>query len=223
VFDSWKLHSRRSYAVSERLGELVGTGMASSNSDGTMPAGSTDVERAAVLAYVASKALTIVVLTAGSGPDTDRNVENRIWRRMTPNSGADASILLAHGMATLLRRLADSEPQADVLALLNEHLPWNDESEAQLQRLVASVDPVDASGRDEARMSIAFGAISGIVGESDARELPGFRTPPSPLHYDNFELGLQWQTCWNHIDTLWLRATDPDGLGPEADSYFAQE
>lgn len=211
---TWKLSNRRGFAVLERLGELAGTGIVLADEE-EMPSGLSDAQRAMALAEVGDFCLALVIDTATNGK------AKRLWKAMSAESGAAAAVFLAHGLAATTARLASAPNhhlsvarQDAARALMRSHLPWTTPDDDEIAGIERSITPEDAGGLDEARVRVAFGAISRVIGEAEAYGLPGLA--PLADHSgdpaDRYVSGLSWQICWNHVLPRWLAVTDSEGL-----------
>lgn len=209
---TWKLQNRRGVATLERLGELAGTGIVLAGSE-QMPDGLSDAQRAIAVAETGEFCVTLALDTACEGKT------KRVYRAMTPDSGAHAAVFLAHGIAATTARLASapghhlsSARQEEARALLREHLPWSDDDEREIELIAGDVNPTDLSGLDEARLATAYGAASRIVGDNAAQRLPGFAPWFGGDGIEMYAAARAWQICWNHMLTRFLEVTDPAGL-----------
>jgi len=214
VVSTSKLSSRRGFAVLEFLGEFTGTGIVLAGELDQMPPGLTDPQRAMALAEVGDFGLALVVDTATGGK------ARKLWRAMSAETGAAAAVFLARGLAATTARLASAPNhhlsaslQEEAGALLRSHLPWSTRDDDEIEGITASIDPEDASGLDQARLRVAFGSISRVIGDAEAYGLPGLG-PLAAVHdlADLYASNLSWQICWNHILPRWLSLTDPEGF-----------
>lgn len=178
-----------------------------------MPEGLTEPQRAMALAEAGDLTLTLVVETASGGK------AKKLWKAMTPESGAAAALFLAHGLAATTARIASApnhhltaQHQVEAQALLRRHLPWSAENEDEIAKHTRTIDPLDASGLDQARIEIAFGAIRRVIRAEIAYTLPGFARLALQDPAERYLSNLSWQNCWNRVLTPWLALTDPEGL-----------
>ena len=211
------LRNRRGYKVLKRLAERVGTDVLMLVGDEGWSPGSqpTEVMRAQGVAEAGQLVLGLAIEAAGGTPDGGDRPAKRVWKAMTPDSGADASIFIAHGLAAILGRLASTpghhlsaERQAEARALMREFYPLAAEDEHAIMDYAQAVQPVEARYH-EALWRLAFRAISILVGEEKATQLPGFAEGDFT---DEYAASITWQICWNHALPAYLAVTDPEGL-----------
>lgn len=208
-----RLSNRRGFAVLQQLGKLAGTGLVLAGELDHMPEGLTEPQQAMALAEAGDLALTLVVETASGGKS------KKLWKAMTPESGAAAALFLAHGLAATTARIASApnhhltaKRQIEARALLRRHLPWSAEDEDEIANHTRTIDPLDASGLDQARIEVAFGAIRRVIAAEIAYTLPGFAPLALEDPAERYLSNLSWQNCWNQVLTPWLALTDPEGL-----------
>lgn len=214
----WNLRNRRAFAVLQRLGEMAGTGIVLAGEFGSMPRGLRPAQRAMALVEAGDHALTMMIETAAS------NRTRRVWKAMTPETGARAVIFLTHGLAATTEAVASApgtERQREARELVKASFPWSDEEERLLQEQVAKIDADSRTGLDESTVWIAFHAIRFIVGDEAAGTLPGFA---SLDRQENLALGLMdtspealfahsaWEVCFRHALPPYLHVSDPEGM-----------
>jgi hypothetical protein len=213
----WNLRSRRSFAVLEHLGGLTGAGIVAAGNFDAVPAHMSDAQRATAIAEAGEFALSLVIESAGS-PGGRGRAAKRVWKAVTPENGANASLFLAHGLAETTARLATSpshhlsaERQEHTRGLLREHFAWSDAAEAEVGDAADRIGPASSTGVEDARIRVAFGAVHRIVG-SAAAGLLGFAEWFGDDGADAYIAGLGWQICFNHSLRPFLAVTDPEGL-----------
>jgi hypothetical protein len=214
---TWSLRNRRSFAILQRLGEMTGAGIVLAANFDSVPQQLTDAQRAMAIAEAGESALSFAIETAGSAGGRGRGAK-RIWKAVTPDNGAEASVFLAHGLAATTARLASApghhlnpERQEHARALLRDHLPWSDHDHAEVSDAAGGIDPTSASGVEDARIRVALGAIGRIVGPV-AAQLPSFAEWFGGDAADGYVASLGWQICFNHSLRSFLAVTDPEGL-----------
>lgn len=232
----WNLRNRRAIATLERLGKIAGTGILGAASFDSMPEGLRPQDRAMALVEAGDQALTLMIETAATPVGRGRGQARRIWKAMTPETGARADVFVTHGLAATTAALASApehhlgvEPQLEARKLLRATFPWSEEEEQLVQEQVKQIDAETGSGGDEAFIWIAFHAIRFIAGDAAAVALPGF---PSfvrglfrgDLHEYGPEVGIldtspeaflsqeAWRVCSGHAMPLYLQLSDPDGM-----------
>jgi len=212
-----KLRNRRGFAALKVLGQQAGTGvLLVAGREETMPPGLTDAARGMVLAEAGNLALGIGIYAACSPARTHSN-ERRVWRAMTPDAGATAAVFMAHGMAAVTRRLAESagselspDLQDAARGLLHAHFPWGEEDEREIQRTAQGIDPLTLDGLDDAYVGVPLGALRRVVGEA-ALELPAIAQRFGAEMSERYLASLTWQVCWADMTAPWLTLTDPRG------------
>jgi hypothetical protein len=167
-----------------------------------MPSGLSSAQQALALAEEGEYALTLVIETAANPGDSSRRKVRKVWRAVTPQSGARAAIFFTHGLAETTSKLASApghhlsaERQGNARALLRTTFPWSDEEEAMVQEQATRIDPETAQGVESARVWLGFHAVTMIVGEETAAALPGFAGLESRDDLDRLLAGHAWQLC----------------------------
>lgn len=144
----WNLRNRRGYAALKRLGEIAGTGVVGAASLDEMPESFRPQDRAMSLVEAGDQTLTLMIETAaapvGGG---GRGQARRIWKAMTPETGARADIFVTHGIAATTAVLAtapghhlSADRQIEVRRLLKNTFPWSNKDEELIQRLAAGIE-----------------------------------------------------------------------------------
>lgn len=210
MFETLRLRDRRSFAVLERLAEQAGTGIVLAGHFEEMPNYLDDVQRAMALAEVGGLALTLVIGTTGK--------PRSIWKPMTPDTGAKATIYLTHGIAATTARLAsvaahhlDSQRQHEARDLLRATFPWSDEDESRISQRADLINPGTAEGVEQAQVGLAYDAVQMIVGDA-AATLPGFAGLNSDDSLNEYTSVMSWSICFNHVTPPYLRLSDPAGM-----------
>jgi hypothetical protein len=216
---SWNLRNRRSWKVLERLAELAGTGPVLAYRSERMPPGLSEAQRALALAEAGEYALTFAIETAANPGESRRGKARRIWKAMTPETGARAAIFFTHGLAETTAKLASAPGhhlsparQSNARSLLRSALPWSDEEEEVVQRQAARIDPETAQGAEGARVWLAFHAVSMIVGDETAAGLPGFAVLEYEDDLDRLLAGHAWQMCFSRGTAPYLGISDEEGM-----------
>lgn len=182
-----------------------------------MPEGLSDPERAVAVAEVGHFTLMSAIDVAA---DPSGRAARSVWKAMTPDTGAAASIFMAHGMAATTARLAEgpnsdlsTQRQVETRALLRAHLPWPEAAEVEIKRLEQSINPLTLDGIEDAEIGVVVGALSRIIGVERSRELPRcaawFEGDYSPNRY---VAGIAWKVFWNAAIPRYLGFADPEGF-----------
>lgn len=230
----WNLRNRRGYAALERLGKIAGTGVIGAALYDSMPEVWRPQDRAMALVEAGDQALTLMIETAGTpAADHGQGQARRIWKAMTPETGARADIFVTHGIAATTAALASApghhlsvERQLEARQLLWATFPWSEKEEQLIQERVTQIDAETGNGGDESLIWIAFHAIALIIGDEAAVALPGFPPFVRPDFAKKYglEIGIvdtspeaslsqyAWQNCFGHALPLYYRLSDPDGM-----------
>lgn len=210
------LSDRQSTKVLIQLGRYAATGPMIVAGRGGMPPDMSDAQRAVIFAEAGWLAMNMAIQTACDPIAGRHRKSRRVWRAMTPESGAGASIFFAHGLAEIARRLSKtpgstmtSERHAEVRELLSAHLPWSAADENELQRAVAVLDVRTGDGLEEAEAATVLSVLRRIIGDQEARQLPGF-VPASPFEPSAYVAGLSWRIAGNEWLRPYLALSDPD-------------
>lgn len=182
-----------------------------------MPEGLSDAERAVAVAEVGHFTLTSAIDVAS---DPSRRAAKSVWKEMTPDAGAAASIFMAQGLAATTGRLAEDplhslsrERQVETRALLRAHLPWPEAAEVEIERLAQSMDPRTLDGVEDAEIGVVFGALARIIGVERTRKLPRLAAwLGAGETLDPYVAGIAWKVFWNTAVAPYLALTDPEGL-----------
>jgi hypothetical protein len=184
-----------------------------------MPAGMSDAQRALALTEAGEYALTFVIETAANPGESRRGKARRIWRAMTPETGARAAIFFTHGLAETAAKLASGHGhhlsparQSNARALLGSTFPWSDEEETMVGEQATRIEPETAAGAEGARVWLAFHAVSMIVGDETAAGLPGFAVLEHGDDLDRLLAGHAWQLCFSHGTVPYLGLSDGEGM-----------
>lgn len=222
----FKVRNRRLVGVLERLHEMAGATLGGAPIEGRMPPdfgdppGFADAQRAISLADAGQDALTLAIVTAGDPTgDHPKRITRKVWKAMTPDAGARASIFYTHSLAEVTARQAsapghhlDPKRQQEARELLRAHYPWSDEEEAVVQEQAGLIDPETLTGVEEARMGLVLHAISMIVGRNEALRLPGLALLGPGAGLDRYSAQMAWQFCFNRGLPPYLERSDPDGM-----------
>ncbi len=131
-----------------------------------MPPGMTDAEQAMAIAQAGVVALALVIETAANPGGRRGSKVKRVWKAITPDSGASAVLFLTHGIAATTARLASypghhlsAHRQEAARTLLHQHFPWSETDEAEIRDAATQIDPDDVSGLEEARVDSCFESL----------------------------------------------------------------
>ena len=216
------VRDRREWAVLKHLGKLSGAGTLAALTYERLPEGLSDAQRATAIAEAGENALMHVVESAG---DFDgRDVTASVWKSVTAETGARSAVLLAHGLAATTAELSsfpghhlNSDRHREARGLLRSVFPWPDQDEAVIAQALDEMG-TGGEGIDTARLTLALGALSLILGHEAVPALPALAPNFADDPTEAYLVGLHWQVCWNHAQPPYLRVVDPNGFARWEDS-----
>jgi len=210
------LREKREWAVLKHLGKLSGAGTLGALTYQRLPEGLSDAQRATAIAEAGENALMLVIESAGDFGG--RDVTTSMWKSVTAETGARSAVLVAHGLAASTAKLAshpghhlNADRHLEARELLSATFPWPDDDENVIGRVLEEMGTA-GSDIETARLTLAVGALSLILGFDAVPALPALAPYFANDATEEYAAGLHWQICWNHAQPPYLRVVDPDGF-----------